>query len=258
MDPKSLLEQLEADLPDIQSEVIEEIINLRKIDRRQTQKEFCIQFGLKKTDVKKIFDRIKASDDKLDSEIIKNTPVNRDDQQPGTSHVTSQNNTSRSTTATGGEFSSVEELKNFFCSMETENTDVTCSQSLINILSNPDSHLETDQNREIFDLSEGEKLINHVKWFVEATTNDNQSFQVEKNDLIAQINNLRLDKDRQIRELTLELNAANASKKSMVCARCNNPRTLGLLGMHFCSVACVRKAAADLRGAETIPNSKSA
>lgn len=91
MDPKSLLEQLEADLPDIQSEVIEQIINLRKIDRRQTQKEFCKQFGLTKADVKKIFDRIKASDD---SEMVKNTPTNREDQQPGTSDVTCQNNTS--------------------------------------------------------------------------------------------------------------------------------------------------------------------
>lgn len=54
--------------------------------------------------------------------------------------------------------------------MGTENNDVTRSQSLINMLSNPDLHMETYQNREIIDPSEGDKLINHVKWFVETTS----------------------------------------------------------------------------------------
>lgn len=48
MDQKNVLEVLEADLPDIQSEVIQAIIDLRKIDKRTSQKMISEKFDVPK------------------------------------------------------------------------------------------------------------------------------------------------------------------------------------------------------------------
>lgn len=80
---------------------------------------------------------------------------------------------------------------------------------------------------------------------------DQELFEAEKNGLNEQIYNLRVagcKKDKKIDELKV----ANALRKSVLCSRCDEPKKYGVAGMHFCGIACIRKAFNDLRGANEL------
>lgn len=250
MDQKSLLEVLQEELPDIQSEVIEEIIASRKSDKRKSQKTISEQFEVPKKVVKKICDRMKE--------------FKEDDLDPTQSTTTSEKGEigdgDKDATRSSTDFSSMDELKQFFSGLEnleeaTASGAKIHSSSLADMLSESEFVDMTSGNPE--NLNPGDKLINHVKWYVNEAGQeitslraDIEMFETEKSNLNDQI----YKKDQEIAKLTRELKEANELRKSVLCSRCNEPKKYGVAGMNFCGVLCIRKAFIDLRGADELIN----
>lgn len=119
MEQKSLLEVLEAELPDIECQVIREIIDLRTTDQRASQKTISEQFDVPKKVVKKILDRMKE----MNTMLLTTNSGNKDgdgDKDNMSSVETDAHgkmddddmNVSQSSVTT--DFSSIDELKQFF------------------------------------------------------------------------------------------------------------------------------------------------
>lgn len=270
---QSLLEVLEAELPDLESEVIQEIINYRKNNRRISQKAVCDQFSVDKAHVKTIFDRMKEEAKK--------------------GMVPSDVDMNSSQSSTISEFSSVNELKQFFEAKEKDvgasvsgnaNPSPSFNNMLIDDINLIDGSLPVmGENSENLDddgtenLTDGEKLVNYVKWFVDTCSaeitslrSDQEMFDAQTNNLNGKINDLKVDvcnKEREINELKKKLNTANAEilvlknsverltleSKANLCIRCNNKKTISVAGMPFCSVNCIKQAASSLEGASNLP-----
>lgn len=178
------------------------------------------------------------------------------------------------TSQSSADFSSVDELKQFFSGLgASEGATASGSSirtlitsSLVDMLS--DSNVQRvaespGKNGDEF-IKPGDQLINHVKWYVESASDeiaslraDQELFDAEKSNLNEQIYELRKaerEKDLKIAKLTSELKAANALSKSVLCSRCEEPKKYGVAGMNFCGLVCIRKASIDLRGAEGLTN----
>lgn len=291
MSQRSLLEMLETELPDLESQVIQEIMIYRKGNRRVSQKTVCQQFSVDKADVKTIFDRMKEEDKK------------------GIDSLDIDMNSSQSSAT--NEFSSILELKEFLgnSGQGSVSGNANRSQSLIDMLTD-DTDLKGDSfqcmgdNDENLDdegaanVTEGQKLLDHVKWYIDNSAAeisslrcDQEMFDAEKGNLNEIIHNLRKtvhEKDGKITELTAELNATNAENNGLIdeirnlqdsirgkdekitaltteskadnaacktnlCIRCNKQKTMTVAGMNFCSVHCIKQASSDLHGASNLP-----
>lgn len=270
MDQKNVLEVLEADLPDIQSEVIQAIIDLRKIDKRTSQKDISNKFDVPKKDVKTIFDRMKKFE-----------VIDLNSTQSTTTSEKGKIGDSDGNSSTGAEehgqmgnkninFSSVDELKRFFGELGASEG-AAANDSLIRTVktssqvdmlsdSNVQRMAENPGNNDDELINPGDMLIDYVKWYVGSASGeiaslraDQDLFDAEKRNLKGQIHLLReaeREKDLKIAKLTSELKAANALSKSKVCSRCEEPKKFSVAEMNFCGLVCIRKASIDLRGAE--------
>lgn len=279
MEQKSLLEVLEAELPNIECQVIREIIDLRTIDQRASQKTISEQFDVPRKAVKKIFDRMKdwtATDSKIctgnkDGDGEKDNMSSVEDNAHDKMGDDDMNVSQSSVTT---DFSSMDELKQFVTGLgnlqdETSSGQTQALRPTEILIDTEYQAMTTEELDNVVNggnkrLSEGDKLINHVKWYVGTASEeisslrgDQELFEAEKNSLNEQIYNLRVaerEKDKEIDALTAELKAANALRKSVLCSRCNEPKKYGVAGMNFCGIACIRKAFIDLRGADELFN----
>lgn len=114
------------------------------------------------------------------------------------------------------------------------------------------------------ELTAGEKLIEHVQWFVEAADQeitslrgDAELFDAERNGFKEKNHRLSeslRNKDLEIGQLKSELATANTFHKEKVCNRCDKPKKFVVGNIRFCSIPCIKQATKDLEGADKLPS----
>lgn len=258
MSYEAALMQLVNELNEVEKSVIEEIIDYAKGNPRVTQKSISEQFNVELNHVKAIKKFSKKHSFVPDF---------------------SRNDLDTSSQSSGAQpkevFLSVDEMSQHFLAIGSDDNAVDVANPKESLLEkmlidagDDSQELLTNEMNDINfaveeDISEGEKLIKHVKWFVSGVTDeiaslreDAKLFDAERNghkEKQHQLTSSLRKKDHEIAKLKAELVVANQMHKNNVCICCNNPQKFTVGDVRFCGFECIKKTSKNLRGAEKLP-----
>lgn len=245
------------ELQDIEIQVIQDIIDYRKAHGRVSHKQIGELFGVELVHVKKIGKFMKEHLNDMDCEL-----------------------NSQSSTMTGitdvekDAFSNVAELNQYLVGFDDDGAAKNQPTLLERMLTDYSDDLQQGSTNEQISggsltenqqvkLSDGEKLIQHVKWFVDVADEEIRSLQADAELFDAERNGFKQknyelsessrEKDLEIAELKAELATANMFHKEKVCNRCDKPKKFVVGNIRFCSILCIKQATKDLEGAEKLP-----
>lgn len=241
--------KLENELQDVEVQVIQDIIDYRKAHGRASQKMIAEQFGVELVHVKRIGKFMKRNlsceQNSKSSTMTDITDVEKD------------------------AFSSVAELNQYLAGFGDDGSAATkqpteLERMLTDFADDEEiSDGSLTRNKPV-EMTEGEKLIKHVQWFVEdadleirSLKEDAELFDAERNGFKEKNHKLSESlrvKDLEIAQLKSELATANMFHKEKVCNVCDKPKKFIVGNIRFCSIPCIKQATKDLEGADNLPS----
>lgn len=247
------LAKLADELQDVEIQVIQDIIDYRKAHGRTSHKKIAELFGMELKHIKTIGKFMKQHSDDTDCEL------------------NSQSSTMKNiANVEKDSFSSVAELNQYLDGFgedgdgNTAAKESTLLERMLTDYSDDEEIIGAEfTGNQPVEVSDGEKLIQHVKCFVENADNEVNSLRGDAELFDAERNGFKQEKyqlceslrakDHEIAQLKAELAIANKFHKENVCNRCDKPKKYVVANLRFCSISCIKQATKDLEGAENLP-----